>query len=376
MATALRPIGHEDRLSLIEHLDELRTRVMICAAALIASFSLCFWQNDAILDLVNKPLESTQNLEGKKRSQDPLEQAARFQIRLGEALRATGPALRDVRGALDSVSRSPSLSTADRAALGAPVARLDAAVRRIEAAAAAVPSNRQRQPVTLGPAEPFTTTISVSLYAALLLVLPLLLYQAYAFVLPALSPMERRTATPLMAMVPALFIAGVLFAYFVVLPRAIGFLQNFNDDSFDILLQARDYYRFAVLFMAAVGLLFQIPVGVLAITRLGIVTPKQLRQNRGYVILGIAVLAAVATPTPDPITMTLAMGPLIVLFEMSIVLAAWMDRRKPEPGPSRWDLPDEEAALEDETAEEDALLRPATPDDEPTDGEKRDPDAV
>jgi sec-independent protein translocase protein TatC len=126
-----------------------------------------------------------------------------------------------------------------------------------------------------------------------------------------------------------LFIAGVAFGYFVVLERAVQFLQNFNDDSFDILLQAKDYFKFAVLFVAGVGLLFQIPVGVLAITRLRILTPRQLAKNRGYVILGIAILAAVATPTPDPITMTLAMAPLIVLFELSILLARWIDRIKP-----------------------------------------------
>ena len=107
------------------------------------------------------------------------------------------------------------------------------------------------------------------------------------------------------------------------------FLQNFNDDSFDILLQAKDYFKFAVLFVAGIGLLFQIPVGVLAITRLGIFTPRQLAKNRGYVILGIAILAAVATPTPDPFTMTLAMGPLIILFELSILLARWLERISP-----------------------------------------------
>jgi len=355
MATALRPIGHEDRLSLVEHLDELRTRLMISAAALIVAFSFTFWQNNAILDIVNRPLESTQNLDGKKRSQDPLEQSARFQIRLGEALSATGPALRDVRSSLDGLSRSSRLSPADRASLRAPVARLDEAVRRIEAAAQAVPKNRQRQPVTLGPAEPFTTTISLALYAALLLVLPLVLYQAYAFVLPAFSPAERRAALPLMAMVPVLFVAGVLFGYFVVLPRAIGFLQNFNDDSFDILLQARDYYRFAILFMGAIGLMFQIPVGVLAITRLGIVTPRQLRQNRGYVILGIAVLAAVATPTPDPVTMTLAMGPLILLFELSILLASWIDRRSRAADAEAEEIAAAEARLDQEEDDPDAV---------------------
>jgi sec-independent protein translocase protein TatC len=132
-----------------------------------------------------------------------------------------------------------------------------------------------------------------------------------------------------MLMVPVLFITGVLFGYFVVLERAVHFLQNFNDDSFDILLQAKEYFKFAVLFIGGIGLLFQIPVGVLAVTRLGIFTPKQLARNRGYVILAISILAAVATPTPDPVTMTLAMAPLIILFELSILLARWFDRIKP-----------------------------------------------
>jgi sec-independent protein translocase protein TatC len=326
MATALRPIGHDDRLSLVEHLEELRTRLVICVAALVVAFSFSFWQNEAILDLVNRPLEQTQNLEGTQRSQDPLEQSARFEIRLGEALAATGPALRDLSRTIDELSRSASLSSAERAALRERAGRLEEAVRRIEAAARAVPTNRERQPVTLGPAEPFTTTISVAFYAAMLLALPVLLYQVFAFVLPAFSPAERRVAVPLMLTVPVLFVGGVAFGFLVVLPRAIGFLQNFNDDSFDILLQAREYYRFAILFVAAIGLLFQMPVAIVGLTRLGVVTPAQLRRNRGYVILGIAVLAAVATPTPDPVTMTLAMAPLVVLFELSILLASWLDR--------------------------------------------------
>ena len=342
MATALRPIGHEDRLSLVEHLDELRTRLLVCAAALIVSFSFCFWQNDAILDLLNRPLEQTQNLDGAQRSNDPLEQAARFNVRLGTALAATAPALRDLQASIDQLAalgrpdagRSAATCAAARPAWTAPCARCRRRRRPC-------PTNRKRQPVTLGPAEPFTTTISVALYSAVLLVLPVLLYQLFAFLLPAFSPAERRVALPLMAMVPLLFLGGVAFAYLVVLPRAIDFLQNFNDDSFDILLQARDYYRFAIVFMGGVGLLFLMPVAILGITRTGIVTPRQLRANRGYVILGISVLCAVATPTPDPITMTLAMGPLIVLFELSIVMAAWIDRRD-----RRRQAPDDEEAAE------------------------------
>ena len=197
--------------------------------------------------------------------------------------------------------------------------------------------------MTLGVTEPFTATITIAFYASLLLALPMLLFQAYAFVLPAFSPGERKLALPLMLMVPVLFIAGAAFGYFVVLERAVSFLQNFNDDSFDILLQAKDYFKFAVLFVAGVGVLFQIPVGVLAVTRLGIFTPKQLAKNRGYVILGIAVLAAVATPTPDPFTMSLAMFPLIILFELSILLARWLERVKPpSEGSGRWEFDEDD----------------------------------
>jgi sec-independent protein translocase protein TatC len=163
-------------------------------------------------------------------------------------------------------------------------------------------------------------------YAALLLAMPFLLYQAYAFVLPAFSPRERAVALPLMAMVPFLFIAGVVFAYYMVLPNAINFLQNFNDDNFDILLQARDYYRFSIMVLIAMGIAFQIPIGILAVTQVGIVTPRQLRKNRRYAILVIAVIAMLL-PGQDPITMLSLMLPLIVLFEGSILLASLFARR-------------------------------------------------
>jgi sec-independent protein translocase protein TatC len=146
-----------------------------------------------------------------------------------------------------------------------------------------------------------------------------------------------------MLMVPFLFAAGVAFGYFVALPRAINFLQNFNDDSFDILIRAADYYRFSVLLLAVIGLLFQIPVGVLAVTRLGLVSAGQLAKNRGYVILGLSVVAAVATPTPDPVTMVVAMAPLVVLFELSVQLAKIFERRRAARSEEDWDEDDKPA---------------------------------
>jgi hypothetical protein len=131
----------------------------------------------------------------------------------------------------------------------------------------------------------------VSAYGGLLLALPIILYQLYAFVLPAFSPTERKIAFPLLLMVPVLFICGVVFCYFVVLEPATEFLLGFNDDEFTTAVRARDYYSFVALTTIAMGLLFQVPVVILALTRLGITTPEALRRNRRFAILGCAILA-------------------------------------------------------------------------------------
>src|SRR5919107_5494031 len=111
----VRPVGHEERLSLIEHLDELRTRLTYCIVAFVICFSVCYWQNHWLLETVNKPLQSTQNLDGKKRSKDPLEEAARFQIRSGEAQKATAQALRTASQAMAGFAAESSLKPALRA---------------------------------------------------------------------------------------------------------------------------------------------------------------------------------------------------------------------------------------------------------------------
>jgi sec-independent protein translocase protein TatC len=306
MARILKPVGHEDRLSLVEHLDELRTRLIIAVVTFAACFALCLWQNDLLLDLLNRPLEQAQ----RAGATGALEQVDAFQQRVGEAAgrlaAATDALARENPGAADELAR---------------------ASRELREAATAVPeAGQSRQPVTIGVGEPFTATVRVAAYGAFLLALPLLLYQVYAFVLPAFSPRERQVALPLMLMVPFLFVAGVAFAYLFVLPSAVSFLQNFNDDNFDILLGARDFYRFAILLLMVMGLLFQVPVGIIAVTRLGIVTPAQLRGGRRYAILVIAVLAMLL-PGTDPVTMLLAMAPLVVLYEGSILLASLLDRR-------------------------------------------------
>jgi sec-independent protein translocase protein TatC len=307
MASALRPVGHEDRLSLVEHLSELRTRLIICLVAFCAATAVCMWQNHAILKLMNRPLRNTVS----HGSKDPLVETARYQQLVKVVLLREAVLFRRIAaGEADAQTR----------------AQIDSLVRAQTAAAAATPPLQARRPVTLGVGEPFMETLKVSAYAGLLVSLPLILYEIYAFVLPAFSPRERQVALPLLLMVPFLFIAGVVFGYFMVVPPAIRFLQNFNDDSFDVLVQAQQYYRFVILLLAAMGLLFQIPVGILGLTRVGIITTRQLSKNRRYAILAIAVIAMVL-PGQDPVTMTLMMVPMYVLFEGSILLSWLMDRR-------------------------------------------------
>jgi sec-independent protein translocase protein TatC len=314
MATRLKPIAHDERLSLVEHLDELRTRIILCVVAFSVVFGICLWQDDRILTIVNEPLTEAQSKKPCDETRDPLEQSACWQTaqkRVNERIATTARAL----AASAAGSDDPALR-----------AQADALSRAAAAAAEASPRGSPRRPVTLGVGEPLTATLTVAGYAALLIALPLLLYQLYAFVLPAFSPTERQVALPLMLLVPFLFYGGVVFAYFVILPAAIDFLQNFNDDSYDVLLQARDYYKFSVMVLAAMGALFQLPLLILAITRMGILTPRQLRKNRRYAILVIAIVAALL-PGGDPVTMLLIMLPIVLLYEGSILLAALLDRR-------------------------------------------------
>jgi sec-independent protein translocase protein TatC len=206
----------------------------------------------------------------------------------------------------------------------------------LEIAAGPLPSNHDKL-ITFGVTEPFTTTLTVSAYAAIILVLPVVLYEIYAFVLPAFAKQEQRVILPLLLLVPVLFIAGVAFGYFVVLPAATKFLLNFNDAQFNVQVQAKEYYSFFSTTLLACGVVFQVPVGILAVTRLGIVSIDQLRQNRRYAYLGCAIVAA-ALPGVDPVSMLLETAPLIALYELSIVLARIFvkpaEAALPEPPPA------------------------------------------
>lgn len=312
MATAIRPIGHEERLSLVEHLDELRTRLIISGIVLAVVFGVCLWQNHELLHVLNKPLQT----QTKK-------QVAKGQGTIGQAVLAQQGVLKlsgDTRAALEALERPGSgLSPKTRAQLPGLIAAMKADVAKIPKKP--VGDN----PVTLGVGEPFTTTITVSLLFALVISLPLILYEVYGFVVPALSPDEKRAAKPLLMAVPFLFAAGVLFGYFVVLPAAVRFFVNFNANEFNVLVQASQFYKFAATVLLAMGLVFQVPVVILGVTRIGLVSVERLRKSRRYAIVACAAVAAFLPG--DAITLVLETVPLYVLYEASILVAALVGRR-------------------------------------------------
>jgi sec-independent protein translocase protein TatC len=245
----LKPVSHDERLTVVEHLDELRTRIVVSLTAFGVALALCFWQNHQLLHWLNRPLHG-------------------------------------------------------------------------------------KQPITFGVAEAFTTTLTVTAYAALVLSLPVVLYQLYAYILPAFTPNEARVAKPLLLMVPLLFVGGALFGYFLVVPAATKFLLHFNADEFNTQIRARDYYYFITTTMLACGAVFQMPVVILALVRLGITNAAKLRKNRRYAYLVCTVIAA-ALPGVDPVSMILEALPLIVLFELSILLAKAFARPSTEVS-ERW----------------------------------------
>jgi sec-independent protein translocase protein TatC len=138
---------------------------------------------------------------------------------------------------------------------------------------------------------------------------------------------------PIAGAIPVLFVAGMAFGYFVVLPAAVRFFQNFNSDQFNVLVQAAPYYKFAAMTLLAMGLVFQIPVAILALTRSGATTPRQLRHKRRYAVAACALVAAMLPG--DAITMLLETVPLYLLFEGSVLLASLVERRSRKGRPVR-----------------------------------------
>jgi sec-independent protein translocase protein TatC len=238
-----RRLHHDEGAELVQHLDELRSRLLIALTAIATGFAVAYAFHGRLLDWLNQSL----------------------------------------------------------------------------------PADR-RHPVTFGVAEPFLTSLKVSLVAGIALALPIVLWQLWAYLAPAFDEHAQRALAGFTLFATGLFVAGVTFAKAVVLPAALAFLTNYDAQHFRILIRAQDYYSFAIMVLVAVGIVFELPVFILALVRLRVVSAAKLRRNRRIGIVAMAALA-VALPGVDPVTTLLEMLPLMLLYEGSIWLAVLFERR-------------------------------------------------
>ncbi|MEO6712973.1 MAG: twin-arginine translocase subunit TatC [Mycobacteriales bacterium] len=247
MRFRVRRVSHDEEVTVVEHLDELRDRLLISLLCLAVAFSVAFWRHEDIVRLL----------------------------------------IRQVPKSTDG---------------------------------------RQIDLVVLAVGEQFKIAVTISFWAAVLVALPVLFYQLYAYVLPAFSPNRSARTWPLLILVPTLFVCGAVFAYLVVIPAAAEFLLQFDSNLYLVQPRALDWYEFCVTMMLALGLIFELPAAVLVLTRVGIVNSRMLRTYRKYAIVALAVLAA-ALPGVDPVSMVMELIPLLVLYEFSIVLAKVAERK-------------------------------------------------
>jgi sec-independent protein translocase protein TatC len=238
-----RRLGHEETAGLVEHLGELRIRLIVILLALAAGFAVAYGFHHELIAWLNHPL----------------------------------------------------------------------------------PTGR-RKPVTFGVAEPFMTSIKVSLYAGFALSFPIGLWQTWAYLAPAFRKGTERALLGFVAFASILFAVGVGFGYTVALPAAVHFLTNYDSGVYNIQIRASSYYSFALLSLIAVGFVFELPVFILALVRLRIITAAKLRRNRRIGYVAMAALA-VALPGVDPVTTAFEMVPLMLLFEASIWLSVAFERR-------------------------------------------------
>jgi sec-independent protein translocase protein TatC len=259
MRLRVKRLDHDEEVTVVEHLDELRNRLIVSLLCLAAAFVVAFWRHEDLIRLLKGPLPK---VHGKQ---------------------------------------------------------LDLFV--------------------FGTGEQFKLAVSISFWAAVIVALPVLFYQLYAYVIPAFNPEGRHMTWPLLLLVPSLFIVGVVFAYIVVLPAAASFLLNFDANLYTVQPRANEWFEWCVTMFIAVGLIFELPAAVLFLTRLGLLSSRMLRKNRRYAYLILCVVAA-ALPGVDPVSMILEFLPLIVLFEFSIILARMVERREDPASQSREaDLP-------------------------------------
>ncbi|MEO7658225.1 MAG: twin-arginine translocase subunit TatC [Pyrinomonadaceae bacterium] len=334
------------QMSFLEHLDELRKRLVKSVLILIAAFLVCFYFSNEIYDFLSVPVRKA--LSEAERRQVPVsgmtgEESVKAisEIKEGENGRYTigrdtmlGPALlpagtsvgaevtRDAEGKIGLFTTEAIFT--DNAVIPKGV-RLP--VEYINDIAKSQPNADSRMTVTTAP-EGFTLLVTVSLYAAIALALPLLLWQVWGFISPALYKHERSYVTPFIGLSTISFVIGAAFAYYVLFPPALNFLLNVGEGEFQFQLRATDYLDFVTIIMLAMGLIFQMPAITYVMARIGIVSAGFLIRSWKISLIIILIVAAVVSPTADVVNMMLFATPMMALYLVSILIAWFFNKKR------------------------------------------------
>jgi sec-independent protein translocase protein TatC len=201
---------------------------------------------------------------------------------------------------------------------------------------------------TFSPAEPFMVSLKVWVVGGLIMAAPILIYELWAFLAPAFTASEKKYFYPVVIATTVLFFCGIALAYFLVLPKGLDFLLTFSAGFFNVQLRAQEYFTFMALFILAFGVVFELPVVLVLLAKVGVIDDKFLKRNRRWAVVAMAFAAAVITPSQDAFSMLAMFVPLYVLYEVSIVVARFVQPRRAE-----------EAAVEDPGGDDSASRAPA-----------------
>ncbi len=338
----IEPTG---QMSFMEHLDELRSRLVKAVIILLFSFLFCFYFSRPIYNFLSIPVKKALSdverkqlpVSGKTGDEKvlPLSEIkdgdqgryvfdADYQVAgtvLPRGTTVNAQVGRDAEGKIGVFTTEPIFTNN---AVVPPGFRLP--IEYINDIARSQQTPDSKMTVTTAP-EGFTLLITVSLYAAIALALPLLLWQVWGFISPALYKHERRYVTPFIGLSTISFVGGAAFAYYILFPPAVNFLLNVGEGDFQFQLRATDYLDFITIIMLAMGLVFQMPAITYVLARIGIVTPGLLIRSWKISLIIILIVAAVVSPTADVVNMMLFAAPMMVLYVVSIFIA-WLFNRK------------------------------------------------
>ena len=332
------------QMSFLEHLDELRKRLVNSVIIITLAFVVCFYFSDTIFDFLSVPIRRA--LSEAERRELPVQGMTGDEkilplanlndgdtglyvfdraTKVGPSVIAPGTAVPAVVGKDDQGLRG--VFTTERIVTNNGV--IPSGVRLpVELAPGAKnePTAEERLIVTTAP-ESFTLYVTVSLYAAVAFSIPLLLWQVWAFISPALYKHERAYVTPFILLSSTSFVLGAAFAYYILFPPAVRYLLSLGED-FRLLLRATDYFDFITLIMLAMGVIFQMPAITYVLSRIGLISAGFLLKSWKLAIIVILVVAAVVSPTGDIPNMMLFAAPMLVLYVVSIFIAWFFGRKR------------------------------------------------